>query len=153
MSQIYRLYIIYIASYIICNLNQIKLNQFIAQHNIVYKNSGHKIIQAYHMYGCAMESGEAKLSEPWSHCLQNKIDIFLRQTKIKPKKEHALHNDFCKNKSEKIKIAILNINHRFQKIATDCEAKKKRNLNQRHYNNFDSKNNFNFLLKMFNDKI
>ena len=40
-----------------------KSNQFIAQHNIIYKNSGHKIIQAYH-YGCTMESDEAKLLEP-----------------------------------------------------------------------------------------
>ena len=50
----------------------------------------------------------------------------------------------------KIKIAILNFNHRFQKFATDCEVNNKMNLNQRHYNS-DSKNNFNFLLKIFND--
>ena len=47
-----------------------------------------------------MESGEEKLSEPWPHCLQNKIDIFPRQTKIKSKKEHAVRKDFCENKSE-----------------------------------------------------
>ena len=59
----------------------------------------HKIIQAYH-YGCTMESGEAKLLGPWPHCLQNKLEFFQRQTKIKPKKEHAVRKDFCENKTE-----------------------------------------------------
>ena len=51
----------------------------------------------------------------------------------------------------KIKKAILNINQRFQEIATDCEANNKMKFKPKNYNNSDSKNNFNFLLKMFND--
>ena len=67
-----------------------------------------------------MESGEAKLLEPWPHCLQNKNRYFSQRNKNKPKKEHAVHKYFA-NIKVKVKIAILNI----KKIAKDCEANNK----------------------------
>ena len=101
-------------------------------------------------YGCTMESGEAKLLGPWPHCLQNKLDFFRDKQKLNQKKNMQCAKIFAKIKL-KVKIAILSFNHRFQKLQKIVKPTIKWNLNQRHYNNSDSRNNFNFLLKVFND--